>query len=42
MTFREALDLAKEQQTPMHWEDVLVLWASIATFCAFLFIILME
>jgi hypothetical protein len=42
MTFREALDLAKEQQTPMHWEDLLVLRASIFTFCIVLLIILVE
>lgn len=42
MTFREALDLAEKQNERMQWQDLLILWAGIATFCAVLFIILVE
>ena len=42
MTFREALEQAEQQNERMHWEDLLVLWASIFTFCLVLFIILVE
>ncbi len=42
MTFREALDLAEKQNERMEWQDLLILWAGLLTFLAFLFIILME
>ena len=42
MTFREALEQAEQKNEAMQWEDLLVLWASVATFCFVLLIILAE